>query len=76
MHALPSYPRSPLVAGLVALVLALAAMAATAPDLGSLDLSIGGGSSAAETYVLPAGGGDAPAPWATEPLAPPVELMR
>ena len=76
MHALPSYPRSPLVAGLVALALALAAMAAAAPDLGSLDLSIGGGSSAAETYVLPASGGEATATWATDPLAPPVELLR
>ena len=78
MHALPSYPRSPLAAGLIALVLALVAMAAAAPDLGSIDLSFGGGSSAADTpaTVAPQSGSQATATWATDPLAPPVDSLR
>ena len=81
MHALPSHPRNPLVAGVVALLLALVVMLAAAPELGTLDLSIGGGGgSAADTYVPPAAdpvATEAPAPtWTTDPLAPPVERLR
>ncbi len=76
MHALPSYPRNPLAAGLLALVLALVAMAAAAPDLGSLDLSVGGGSSAVETTVAPTPDAGSPATWVHDPLAPPVETLR
>ncbi|HEX8085338.1 MAG TPA: hypothetical protein VF529_13685 [Solirubrobacteraceae bacterium] len=77
MHALPSHPRHPLVAGLVAALLGFTGLAATAPDLGTFDVSIGSGtSSTASTYVAPAGG-TAPAnrDWAHQPLRAPVDLL-
>jgi hypothetical protein len=81
MHALPSHPRHPLVAGVLALLLALIVMAAAAPDLGTLDLSlVGGDANVAGTYVAPAETQVAPsgAPaWTQDPLAPPLsELAR
>ena len=77
MHALPSHPRHPLMAGLVVLLLALTGLAATAPDLGTLDFSIGtGSSSAAETYVAPPiGPADGAAPSFENVLTPPVDLL-
>jgi hypothetical protein len=73
MHALPSHPKHPLVAAFVALVAALIVMAAAAPDLGTVDLSLGGGSSTAQP-AAPAASDVAtsskPA-WVTDPLLPP-----
>ena len=76
MHALPSHPRHPLLFGLLALLLALLVMAAAAPDLGTLDLSLGGSSPVAEpapTAPAPVAPGD-PA-WVADPLRPPVETL-
>jgi hypothetical protein len=78
MHALPSHPRHPLVAGLVAALLGFIGLAATAPDLGTFDVSIGSGtSSSASTYVAPAAGTAAAHPdWAQHPLESPIRLLR
>jgi hypothetical protein len=82
VHALPSHPRHPLAAGAAAFLLALVVMAAAAPDLGTLDLSVvgGGDGDVAETYVAPAGAEAAPAgapAWTQDPLAAPLqELAR
>lgn len=46
MHALPSHPKHPLALGLLVLLMALLVMAAAAPDLGRLELSLGGAASA------------------------------
>jgi hypothetical protein len=76
MHALPSHPRHPLVAGLVALLVALLVMAATAPDLGTLDLSVGGGVEApnGEQVARPQVGAEPT--WVAEPLAAPLDELR
>ena len=72
MHALPSHPRHPLVAGLVAFLLALLALAAAAPELGTLDFSVGGGD-ASTPSAAPAN--PAEATWTTDPLVPPVQVL-
>lgn len=80
MHPLPSLPRHPLVAGLVALLVALILIAAAAPELGTIDFSIGGGSSADAPSVesIPTNPEvtEAPKPrWVTDPLASPLETL-
>jgi hypothetical protein len=73
MHALPMIPRSPLLAGAIVLLLALLGALAAAPDLGSLDLSLGGGATGAEAPAAqPAVDGAAKvgAPGAPLPLGP------
>ena len=79
MHALPSHPRHPFVAGLVAFLLALVGLAAMAPELGTLDFSIGSRSSPAEaTQVAPAPAGGASGVSAgsfDDALTPPVQLL-
>jgi len=81
MHALPSHPRNPLVAGLLALLLALLVMLAAAPELGTLDLSLGGGTSTDVAPVAqpapvsaPVESPSAPA-WVTDPLASPIQTL-
>jgi hypothetical protein len=76
MHALPSHPKHPLVAAMVALLAALAIMAATAPDLGSVNLSLGGGapSEASVEHAVPASphpGTSSKPVWVSDPLSPP-----
>ena len=78
MHALPSHPKNPLLLGVVVLVFALLAMLAAAPELGTLDFSIGG--SGATPEVVPAEGGLSATPatepnWVGEPLAPPLQEL-
>ena len=80
MHALPSHPKHPLAFGLLVLLLALFAMAAAAPDLGTLDFSLGGGATPT-TDAVSTGNGLSPTPaveptWVSEPLAPPVQELR
>jgi hypothetical protein len=78
MHALPSHPGSPLVAGLIALALAMLAMLAAAPELGSLDFSIGGGEVVTTDAPAPAPPvtADPAAPtWVTDPVAAPIEAF-
>lgn len=74
MHALPSYPRHPVLFGLVVLLVALLALAAAAPELGTLDFSVGGGAESSPASADAAGVEPAPT-WATDPLAPPVEQL-
>ena len=66
-------------AGLVAFLLALVGLAAIAPELGTLDFSIGAGeATSVDTYAVPAEPRAAPAEpaaWTSDPLAPPVELL-
>jgi hypothetical protein len=78
MHALPSHPKHPLLIGLLALLLALLVMAAAAPDLGTLDFSLGGGGDAASPPAVETA---APAPageptWVGDPLRSPLETLR
>jgi hypothetical protein len=77
VHAAPFFdPRHPqLVLGLLVLVLALFAMAVTAPELGSLDLAAGGGSGAGVAEDAPAPGTDLTPSWATDPLRPPLDVL-
>jgi hypothetical protein len=79
MHALPSHPKHPVLFGLLVLILALVLMAASAPELGTLDFSVGGGGEASAPSAAPAPVSppiDATPAWATDPLAPPVEQLR
>ena len=75
MHALPSHPRHPVLLGLLVLLLALVAMAAAAPELGTLDFSVGGGAEPSPAST-DAPGVEAAPTWATDPLAPPVDVLR
>lgn len=75
MHALPSHPKHPLLVGLLVLALALLMLAAAAPELGTLDFSIGGAGEATPAST-PAAPVDPTPAWTTEPLAPPVETLR
>jgi hypothetical protein len=74
MHALPSYPRHPVLLGLIVLLVALLAMAAAAPELGTLDFSVRGGAESAPAAADARGVESAPT-WATDPLAPPLEQL-
>lgn len=80
MHAPFSHPRHPLVLGLFVLVFALLVMAAAAPDLGTLDFSIGGDTASTSQAppaiptnpeVTPAAGPT----WVSDPLAAPLEQL-
>ena len=81
MHALPAHPKNPLVLGLLVLALALLVLAAAAPDLGTLEFSLGSGSgsetssgtSAAPT--APQGTTPAEPTWVTDPLASPLQQL-
>jgi hypothetical protein len=55
--------------GLLVLAVALVLMAAAAPELGSLDLSLGGGGDTADPAT------DASPTWTTDPMRPPVEIL-
>ena len=73
MRWAPLHPRQMLALGLLVLAMALAAMLAAAPDLGTLDFSIG--SSSEQTTSAPPSTGEPT--WVTDPLAPPLsELAR
>ena len=63
---------SQLLLGLLVMTIALLAMAMVAPELGSLDLSLGGGGGA-DTSAGSAAAGSAS--WTTDPLRTPVEVM-
>jgi hypothetical protein len=67
MRWAPIHPRQLLALGLLLLAVMLATMLAAAPDLSTLDFSIGG---AAETSSAPSTGQPT---WVTDPLAPPLE---
>jgi len=77
MHApLPTLPHHPLIAGLVALLAGLLVLLAAAPDLGTLDFSLGGGGAPTAEPAIPANPQVTAPPeptWATDPLAPPLE---
>ncbi|HEX2084050.1 MAG TPA: hypothetical protein VHF89_00065 [Solirubrobacteraceae bacterium] len=79
MHALGSHPRHPVLTGLVILLMALAVMAAAAPELGTLDFSTGGGGGGTGAAAPVSVGTLEPAPatpsWVSEPLAPPLEEL-
>ena len=66
MRWAPIHPRQLLALGLLTLALALLTLLAAAPELGTLDFSIGGaaGTSSAPTSGTPT--------WVTDPLAPPL----
>jgi len=72
MQALPSQP---MLLALLAALLVFMLAAATAPDLGTLDLGLGGGGAPAlapaESAPLPAG----EPVWVTDPLASPLERL-
>ena len=76
MHALPSHPKNPLLLGALVLACALLLLAAAAPELGTLDFSIGGSEASpapppelGEPRLTPQ-----PQPnWLTEPLTPPLQ---
>ena len=73
---LPDVRHSQILLGAVALLLALLALAAAAPDLGLPTLSLGG--EAGSTGAAPAslGGVDSATPsWVSDPLRPPVEHL-
>jgi hypothetical protein len=78
MHALPSHPRNPLVAGLLALALAVLIMLVAATELDTLDFSIGGSgdpvtpSSEAGLSVTPQ---PAEPTWVSDPLAAPLSEL-
>lgn len=73
MHALPSHPRHPLVAGLVALFAAVMFLLAVAPAVPTIDLSFGGGTSSGAADVGPAV--PAQPTWFTDPIAAPLETL-
>jgi hypothetical protein len=81
MHTLPSHPRHPLVAGAIALLVALMFLAAATPDLGTVDFSIFGGGTETTTQVehsLPTSpelGPPAKPTWVTDPLASPLDSL-
>ncbi len=67
----PHHPQ--LLTGLLVLAVVLLVMAAVAPELASLDLSLGG--DGASSAAPSAGGLDATGSWAVDPLRPPVEVL-
>ena len=71
MHALPSYPKPPIFLVALAMLLALMLLAVSAPDLGTLDLSLGSDGAAATDAAAPTAPGAEPR-WIDEPLAPPL----
>ena len=72
MHALPSHPWTPLVLAIVAALLALIVLAA--PDLVSLDLSIGSEAPPAQP-VTASPPVEADPTWLRDPLASPIETL-
>jgi hypothetical protein len=81
MHALPSHPKHPLAAAVLALLAAFAIMAAAAPDLGTVDVSLGGGTSSQAARVeqavppRPHAGASATPSWVTNPMSPPTDIL-
>lgn len=73
MHLNPLHPRQLLLLGALTMLAALFVLAAAAPDLGTLDFSLGGGGEAAP--ATPAAGASG-ASWAADPLVAPVEVLR
>ena len=76
MRWAPLHTGQVLAAALAALALMLLAMLAAAPDLATLDLSLGSGAGAAE--AAPAGEVERPAErpaWAADPLASPLDRL-
>ena len=77
MHALPSYPKSPLIVGMLVFVLALFVIAAAAPDLASVEFSLpwdGTGTATPESATPAAPPASEPA-WVGDPLASPLESL-
>lgn len=77
MHAPLLHPKLPVLLGLLTLAFALLVLAASAPDLGTFELSLGvgvDGPSATELGAsqpaAPAAGPATPPAWVTDPLAP------
>ena len=71
MHLNPLHPRQLLLLGALTMLAALFVLAVAAPDLSTLDFSIGGGGDA---VVAPQTPGE-PA-WVADPLASPVQTLR
>jgi len=76
MHALPSLPKHPLVVSLLALLAALLVLAVAAPELRTLDVSLGGGTMAETSDRAPAVSAPAGTPtWVADPLAQPLDRL-
>lgn len=71
MHLNPLHPRQLLVLGALTMLAALVVLAVAAPDLSTLDFSIGGGG---EAVVAPQTSGEPG--WVADPLASPVQTLR
>lgn len=71
MHLNPLHPQQLLLLGALTTLAALFLLAVAAPDLSTLDFSIGGGGDA---VVAPQSAGEPG--WVAEPLAPPVQTLR
>jgi len=73
MHLIDFHPKQPLLIGLAVLLVAVLLMLASAPDVATLDFTLGGDGAVAtapeESASTPSG---KPA-WATEPLRSPLE---
>ena len=70
MRWAPLHPRQLIALGLIMLAVMLAMMLATAPDLGSLDFSIG---SSSDVSATPPSSGEPT--WVHDPLAPPLNEL-
>ena len=73
MRWAPLHPRQLITLGLLTLAMMLAMMLVAAPDLGSLDFSIGGTSSETAPVQAPTISGEPT--WVNDPLAPPMEVL-
>ena len=73
MHALPSHPKHPFLLAALALLVALTLMAAAAPDLGTLDLSLGRDGVVVTQDTAPTAGPAGAPRWVAEPLAAPLD---
>lgn len=76
MHLNPLHPQQLVLLGTLTLLAMLFVLAFAAPDLGTLDLSIGGGGEAAPAVPATTASGAPSAGWAADPLPAPVELLR
>ncbi len=74
MHAPHFHPTHPFALGLLLLMFALVAMATAAPDLGTLDLSLGGGTDTAPAATQDPAPTQAPA-WTSDPMVTPLEQL-
>ena len=74
MHLNPLHPQQLVLLGALTMLALLFVLAFAAPDLSTLDLSIGGGEPAPAAPAPPAA--PSGAGWAAAPLPAPVDLLR